>query len=182
MQAKTALHVLLPTDKFTCSKVEDLVSDWRKAGVWSFVCLLSETQRDVSRDFEFSLDQDLWVVFELNGQIGGSELRWIVANRKFRHLLDELSFLENKIALWDSNNIESLSDFDFEVFSDFVILSSKIEPTTRVTNVEHHFGFKIKGTDQVKKFPTRQTNMYLRLFLCSQNVSILLLSLLQIFF
>jgi hypothetical protein len=109
-------------------------------------------------------------------------LRRVVADRKFRHLLDELSFFENKISLWNGNNIESLSDFDFEVFSNFVILSSKIEPTTRVTNVEHHFVCKIKGTNQVKKFPARQTNMYLGLFLCGQNVSILLFSLVQIFF
>ncbi len=67
MQAETAFIVLLSADELACGKVEDLISDWWKSSVWSFVGLLPETQWDVSRDFEFSLDEDLGVVFELDG-------------------------------------------------------------------------------------------------------------------
>lgn len=66
MQAKTSLGILVPADQLSCIKVENLVSDGRKARLRSSVGLLSEAQRQIARIFQLGLNYDFRVVLELN--------------------------------------------------------------------------------------------------------------------
>lgn len=74
MEAETAFDVLSSTDQLPSVKIEDLVGDGGESSIGFSVGLLPEAKRQVSRGFEFSLDKDFGVVFELDGETGGFEL------------------------------------------------------------------------------------------------------------
>ena len=71
MEPETAFDVLSSADQLSGAKVEDLVGDGGESGIGFSVSLLSEAQRDVSRGFQFSLDKDFGIVFELDSEAGG---------------------------------------------------------------------------------------------------------------
>ena len=65
-------------------------------------------------------------------------------------MLEELGLFEEEVAFRDRDDVEELSNFGFEFLSDLVILTSEVEPTTGVSDVEHEFVVEEEGSDEVK--------------------------------
>lgn len=85
----------------------------------------------------------------------------------------KLGLFEDKIALWNGNNVENLSDFDLEFLTDLIILASEVKPAAGISEVEHEFTFKDKGSDKIEKLFARKSDVDFGLFFGCHNVTVL---------